>query len=38
MTTYLSLMLIFPLLGGVINALFGRQLPRRLVGGIACAA
>ena len=38
MTTYLSLMLIFPLLGGVINALFGRTLPRRLVEGIACAA
>ena len=38
MTIYLSLMLIFPLLGGVINALFGRLLPRRLVGGIACAA
>jgi len=38
MTTYLSLMLLFPLLGGVINALFGRKLPFRLAGGIACAA
>ena len=38
MTTYLSLMLILPLLGGVINAVFGRMLPRRPVGGIACAA
>lgn len=38
MTTYLSLMLCFPLLGGTINALFGRALPRRLVEGIACVA
>jgi NADH-quinone oxidoreductase subunit L len=37
MTTYLSLMLLFPLLGGTINALFGRVLPRRLVEGLACA-
>jgi NADH-quinone oxidoreductase subunit L len=38
MTTYLTLMLIFPLLGGVINALLGRIIPRRLVEGLACAA
>ncbi|HEY5513571.1 MAG TPA: NADH-quinone oxidoreductase subunit L [Geomonas sp.] len=38
MTTYLSLMLLFPLLGGVFCALLGRFLPRRLVEGIACAA
>jgi NADH-quinone oxidoreductase subunit L len=38
MTTYLSLMLLLPLLGGAVNALFGRILPRRLVELIACAA
>jgi len=38
MTTYLSLMLLFPLLGGAINALFGRVLPRRLLETVACAA
>jgi NADH-quinone oxidoreductase subunit L len=38
MSTYLSLMLLLPLLGGAINAIFGRILPRRLVEGIACAA
>jgi NADH-quinone oxidoreductase subunit L len=38
MTTYLSLMLLFPLLGGASNALLGRILPRRLVEVIACAA
>jgi NADH-quinone oxidoreductase subunit L len=38
MKIYLSLMLIFPLFGGLISALFGRRLPRRLVEGIACAA
>jgi NADH-quinone oxidoreductase subunit L len=38
MSTYLSLMLLLPLLGGAINAIFGRVLPRRLVEGIACAA
>ena len=38
MKTYLSLMLLFPLLGGLTSALFGRKLPRRLVETIACAA
>jgi len=38
MNTYLSLMLLFPLLGGLISALVGRKLPRRLVEGTACAA
>jgi NADH-quinone oxidoreductase subunit L len=38
MTTYLTLMLLFPLLGGVINALLGRIVPRRVVEGLACAA
>ena len=38
MTTYLSLMLLFPLLGGAINATLGRMLPRRIVEGLACAA
>jgi len=38
MTTYLSLMLLIPLLGGVLNALVGRNLPRRLAESLACAA
>ena len=38
MQIYLSLMLLFPLLGGLISALFGHKLPRRLVEVIACAA
>jgi len=38
MTTYLSLMLLLPLLGGVFSALFGRMVPRRLVEVMACAA
>jgi len=38
MKTYLFLMLLFPLLGGLISALAGRKLPRRLVEGTACAA
>ena len=38
MNTYLSLMLLFPLFGGLISALTGRKLPRRLVEGTACAA
>ncbi|HJV35821.1 NADH-quinone oxidoreductase subunit L [Geomonas sp.] len=38
MTTYLSLMLLFPLFGGLLSALAGRNLPRRLVEVIVCAA
>jgi len=38
MKLYLSLMLLFPLLGGTLSALFGRKLPRRLVEVTACAA
>ena len=38
MQTYLTLMLLFPLLGGLTSALFGRKLPRMLVEVIACAA
>ncbi|MCM2359195.1 MAG: NADH-quinone oxidoreductase subunit L, partial [Geobacteraceae bacterium] len=36
MKMYLSLILLLPLLGSVINALFGRKLPRRAVETIAC--
>jgi NADH-quinone oxidoreductase subunit L len=38
MTIYLSLMLLFPLIGAIISAVFGRNLPRRLVELTACAA
>ena len=38
MRIYLSLMLLFPLLGALISMLLGRKLPRRLVEAIACAA
>jgi NADH-quinone oxidoreductase subunit L len=38
MKIYLSLMLLFPLFGGTISALFGRKLPRRLVEATVCAA
>ena len=38
MNTYLALMLLFPLLGGTISALFGRKLPRQLVEVTACAS
>jgi len=38
MTTYLALMLFFPLAGGLVNALAGRNLPRRLAEALACAA
>jgi NADH-quinone oxidoreductase subunit L len=37
MQTYLSLMLLLPLLGGVFCALAGRKLPRVLVEALACA-
>uniref|UniRef100_C6E8U7 Proton-translocating NADH-quinone oxidoreductase, chain L n=1 Tax=Geobacter sp. (strain M21) TaxID=443144 RepID=C6E8U7_GEOSM len=37
MQTYLSLMLLFPLFGGVVCALAGRKLPRVLVEVLACA-
>ena len=36
--TYLTLMLLFPLLGGLTCALAGRKLPRPLVEATACAA
>ena len=38
MNVYLALMLLFPLLGGSIAALFGRMLPRRLLEVTACSA
>jgi len=34
----LSLILLFPLAGGIINALLGRNLPRRLAEWLACGA
>jgi NADH-quinone oxidoreductase subunit L len=37
-TTFLALMLFFPLAGGLINAILGRDLPRRLAETLACAA
>ncbi|WP_298267389.1 NADH-quinone oxidoreductase subunit L, partial [Geobacter sp.] len=36
MKLYLTLILLFPLLGGAINALVGRNLPRRLSEILAC--
>ncbi|HTP64905.1 MAG TPA: NADH-quinone oxidoreductase subunit L [Geobacteraceae bacterium] len=36
MKLYLSLILLLPLLGGVINAVVGRQLPRRVSELLAC--
>src|SRR5512136_1543437 len=36
MKLYLSLVLLLPLLGGVINAVFGRLLPRRVAEWLAC--
>jgi NADH-quinone oxidoreductase subunit L len=38
MKSTLALILLFPLLGGIFNALFGMRIPRRLSQGIACAA
>ncbi|AJE02065.1 NADH-quinone oxidoreductase subunit L [Geobacter pickeringii] len=38
MKLYLTLILLLPLLGGAINALVGRTLPRRLSETLACAA
>ena len=38
MTLYLALILLLPLCGGLINALAGSKLPRRMVEVIACAA
>ena len=38
MPTYLSLMLLFPLVGATISALFGRKLPRAVLEALACAA
>ncbi|UFS72026.1 NADH-quinone oxidoreductase subunit L [Geomonas sp. RF6] len=37
MATYLTLMLLFPLLGALLNALGGHLLPRRVVEVVACA-
>src|SRR6185369_9628080 len=36
-SSYLTFMLLLPLLGGVTSALCGRNLPRRLIEVIACA-
>jgi NADH-quinone oxidoreductase subunit L len=36
MKLYLGLVLLLPLLGGAVNALLGRLLPRRLVETVAC--
>ena len=36
MKMYLSLILFLPLLGSIVSALFGRQLPRRVVEALAC--
>jgi NADH-quinone oxidoreductase subunit L len=36
MKLYLALILLLPLSGGIINALFGRRLPRRMVEALAC--
>ncbi len=38
MNLYLASILLFPLLGGIFNSLFGMRIPRRLSQGIACAA
>jgi NADH-quinone oxidoreductase subunit L len=38
MKLYLALILLFPLAGGIINVVFGRKLPRRLVETVACGA
>ena len=38
MKLYLTLILLLPLLGGTINALVGRKLPRRVCEALACAA
>jgi NADH-quinone oxidoreductase subunit L len=37
MKLYLALILLLPLLGSIVNALFGRLLPRRAVEGLACS-
>ena len=36
MKLYLALILLLPLSGGLFNALFGRNLPRRVVEAVAC--
>jgi NADH-quinone oxidoreductase subunit L len=36
MKLYLSLIILLPLLGSIVNALLGRRLPRRAVESIAC--
>ena len=38
MQTYLSLMLLFPLLGAATSLILGRELPRRVVEAVACLA
>ncbi len=37
MKLFLSLILLLPLFGGAVNALFGRMLPRRVVETLACS-
>jgi len=37
MKLYLELIILLPLLGAAVNALWGRKLPRRLSEGLACA-
>ena len=37
MKLYLTLILLLPLLGGVVNAVIGRKLPRRIAESLACA-
>src|SRR6266540_7031782 len=37
MKLYLSLILLLPLLGGIINAVAGSRLPRRVSESLACA-
>jgi len=36
MKSYLALILLLPLLGSIVNALFGRRMPRRAVEWLAC--
>ena len=38
MKLHLAFILLLPLSGGLFNALFGRVLPRRIVGTVACGA
>src|SRR5512136_82493 len=38
MKLYLALILLFPLLGGIFNAMAGMRLPRRLCEAVACGS